>query len=302
MWPPCGYIKYMRKLSGEKRTAILAALVEGSSINATARMCGVSKLTILRLLADVGSLCRKLHNVMVRGLRSKRIQADEIWAFCGCKQKNKESGKKGHGDVWTWIAMDAETKIVVAYLVGKRDAACANDFMLDVAGRVLQHLQLTTDGHKTYLNAVENAFGSEVDYAQLVKMYGSESGPEGPERKYSPGQCNGARKVPQLGLPEAKHISTSYVERQNLTVRMGNRRHTRLTNAFSKKLSNHEHAIALHYFHYNFIRRHKTLGTTPAVASGISNREWTIADLVGLLEAEERENHGHGRINRADRT
>lgn len=298
----CGYNNNMRKLSSEKRSAIVATLVEGTSVNATARICGVSKLTVLRLLNDLGSLCRTLHDKMVRRLRCKRIQADEIWSFVGCKQRAKALGAQGHGDIWTWIGLDADTKLVVGHLVGSRDAECANDFMLDIAGRVLQRLQLTTDGHKVYLDAVENAFGGEVDFAQLVKIYGSDGGESTPERKYSPGQCNGTKKVNQLGLPDSKHISTSYVERQNLTLRMGNRRHTRLTNGFSKKVENHAHAIALHYFHYNFIRRHSTIGTTPAVAAGISNREWTVMDLVGLLELEEQKAFGHGRINRADRT
>lgn len=291
----------MRKLATDKRTAVLSALVEGTSVNATARICGVSKLTILRLLADVGSLCRNYHDLVVRGLTSKRVQCDEIWSFVGCKQKNREEGKQGHGDAWTWVAMDADSKLVISYLVGDRGAGCANEFMLDVAGRLNTRVQLTTDGHKVYLDAVENAFGFFVDYAMLIKLYGPEGGKSTPERKYSPGKCNGARKQRQLGIPDRKHISTSYIERQNLTLRMSQRRFTRLTNAFSKRIVNHEHAIAMHYYHYNFCRKHKTLGTTPAVAAGVADHEWTVAELVGLLENEERLTANGGRINRADR-
>ncbi|MEE9297283.1 MAG: IS1 family transposase [Phycisphaerae bacterium] len=292
----------MRKLTTEKRIAILGALVEGCSINSTARMCGVSKLTILRLLADVGSLCCDYHDLMVRGLHSQRVQVDEIWSFVGCKARTKAAGGYGHGDAWTWVAMDADAKLVVSYLVGNRDATCANTFMLDVAERINTRVQLTSDAHGTYLNAVENAFGSEVDYAMLLKLYGPDTSGDGPERKYSPGKCNGTRKLVQFGMPDKKHVSTSFIERLNLTLRMGNRRHTRLTNAFSKKLANHAHAIALHYFHYNFIRKHLTLGTTPAVAAGVADHEWTIADLVRLLEDEERKVANGGRINRADRS
>lgn len=291
----------MRKLSRDKRTAILNALVEGCSINSTTRMCHVSKLTVLRLLADVGSLCRDFHDVAVRGLHCQRVQCDEIWSFVGCKAKSKEQGKQGHGDAWTWIALDADTKLVVSYLVGARDATCANEFMGDVASRINSRTQLTTDGLKAYLDAVEGAFGFDVDYAQLVKMYGPDSAGSGPERKYSPGKCNGAKRIKHFGLPDSEHISTSYIERQNLTLRMAQRRFTRLTNAFSKRLVNHEHAIALHYFHYNFIRRHKTLGTTPAVAAGLTDREWTVSELVGMLEDEERKLANGGRINRNDR-
>lgn len=292
----------MRRLSRDKRTTVIHALCEGNSINATARLCGVSKLTVLRLLADVGSLCRDFHDLMVRGLSSRRVQVDEIWSFVGCKAKTKAAGGNGHGDCWVWIALDADTKLVVSYLVGDRSATCANTFMLDVAGRINTRVQLTSDGHSAYLNAVENAFGFDVDYAMLVKLYGPDNDGKGAERKYSPGKCNGAKKLVQFGMPDRKHISTSYVERQNLTLRMGNRRHTRLTNAFSKKIVNHEHAIALHYFHYNFIRRHKTLGTTPAVEAGLTDHEWTVADLVRLLENEEQKVANGGRINRADRT
>ncbi len=292
----------MRKLSKDKREAILNALIEGCSINSTTRMCGVSKLTVLRLLADVGSLCLDYHDLTVKDVQSKRIQCDEIWSFVGCKQKNKEIGKVGHGDVWTWVALDADSKLVVSYLVGPRNADVARELMLDVKARVANRIQLTTDGLGTYFKAVENAFGLDVDFAQLVKLYGPDGSGKGPERKYSPGQCNGTKKVIHFGAPDRDHISTSYIERSNLTLRMCNRRFTRLTNAFSKKLINHIHAIALHYFNYNFIRKHQTLGTTPAVAAGITDKVWTVGDLVEMLEKEERKLNNGGRINRADRS
>ncbi|MCH8147906.1 MAG: IS1 family transposase [Planctomycetes bacterium] len=292
----------MRKLSHEKRIQIINALVEGCSINSTARMCSVSKLTILRLLADVGSLCRDYHDIAVRGLRSELIQCDELWSFVGCKQKNRELGKAGNGDVWTWVGMDADSKIVIAYLVSDRGGVAAREFISDIADRLTGRVQLTTDAHGAYLGAIEDVFGLDIDYAQLHKTFGPDDSGRGAERKYSPGKCNGTRKVPYFGLPDREHISTSYVERQNLTLRMGQRRFTRLTNAFSKKLANHAHAVALHYFHYNFIRRHKTLKTTPAVAAGIADREWKLDDLVRLLEDEEHKVANGGRINRADRS
>lgn len=276
----------MRKLSTEKRAAILSALVEGNSVNATARMTGASKMTVLRLLADAGTLCADYHDLMVRRLASRRIQLDELWSFVGCKAKAKAAGAKGHGDAWTWVAIDADTKLCVSYRVGARDGANAKAFVEDVAERVEGRIQVTSDGHKPYLEAVEGAFGCDVDFAQLVKHYGDVG--DGPERRYSPGECCGVSKAIVTGDPDPKHISTSFVERQNLTVRMGSRRFTRLTNGFSKKLANHEYAIALHYFHYNFIRKHMTLKTTPAVAAGISSCPMTMLELVGMLEAEER--------------
>lgn len=289
----------MRKLSTEKRTMILSALVEGSSINATARMCGVSKLTILRLLADVGSLCADYHDLMATGLSCQRVQVDEVWSFVGCKQKNKEAGKSGEGDCWTWVAIDADTKLVVSYLVGLRDAGHAHEFIQDVADRMVNRIQLTSDGLRTYVEAVELAFGGEVDYAQLVKLYGTD---RDKAARYSPPVCIGARSMAVEGDPDPDHVSTSYVERQNLTLRMHNRRFTRLTNAFSKKWTNHAHAIALHYFYYNFCRKHTTLGMTPAQAAGLTQKAWTVADLVGLLEEEEQKIANGGRINRSDRS
>jgi IS1 family transposase len=289
----------MRKLDTTKRMAILTALVEGCSINATARMCGVSKLTVLRLLADVGSLCRDYHDLTVRRLNSKRVQLDEIWSFVGCKQKNKERGKIGDGDCWTWVAIDADSKLVVSYLVGLRDAGHAREFVNDVAARVDGRIQLTSDGLKLYVEAVEDAFGGDVDYAMLVKIYGSENPGEA---RYSPPVCRGTETTMMSGDSDPEHISTSYIERQNLTLRMHNRRFTRLTNAFSKRWINHEPAISLHYFFYNFCRIHKTLRITPAMAAGITDHVWSVADLVAMLEKEEVTHTHGGRINRADRT
>lgn len=282
---PVKHTGIMRKLSTEKRAAILAALVEGSSINATARMVGASKVTVLRLLADAGTFCAQYHDLFVRGLQSKRVQLDEIWAFCGCKDKAKDAGAGGFGSVWTWTALDADSKLCVSYLVGLRDGGYATEFVKDVAGRIDSRIQVTSDGHKPYVEAVEAAFQGDVDYAMLVKHYGSD--PEG-QRRYSPAVCTGCTKNVKAGTPDPDHISTSYVERANLTMRMSMRRFTRLTNGFSKKIENHEHAVALHFFHYNWIRKHQTLKTTPAVAAGIANRPMTLLELVGMIEAEEK--------------
>ncbi len=291
----------MRKLSTEKRTQILTALVEGNSINATRRMCGVSKLTVLRLLSDVGQLCHDYHDLKVRGLNCQRVQVDEIWSFVGCKQRTKQNGGYGDGDCWTWVAVDAETKLVVSYLAGLRDSGYATEFCRDVANRVVDRIQLTSDGHKLYLDAVADAFGENVDYSMLRKVYGNNPADERTHARYSPPTCIATERHVITGNPDPAHINTSYVERQNLTLRMGNRRFTRLTNAFSKKWTNHEHAIALHYFYYNFCRKHQTIGTTPAMAAGIASKVWKITDLVALLEREERLQNDGGRINRADR-
>lgn len=274
----------MRKLSTEKRAMILSALVEGNSINATSRMVGVSKITVLRLLADAGTYCRQYHDVFVRDLQSKRVQVDEIWSFCGCKDKALQNGGMGMGSIWTWTAIDADSKLCISYLVGLRDQQDAHIFVTDTARRLSSRVQLTSDGLNAYLAAVDNAFGGNIDYAQLVKSFGNT--PEG-EKRYSPAVCTGCKKVAQAGEPDPEHISTSYVERQNLTMRMSMRRFTRLTNAFSKKIENHEHAVALHFFHYNFIRKHQTLKTTPAVAAGLANKALTILDLVRMIEEEE---------------
>lgn len=275
----------MRKLSTEKRAAVVAALCEGNSINATCRMAGVAKKTVLRLLADFGQFCADYHDLMVRGLSSKRVQVDEIWGFCGCKDKAKAAGAEGHGSVWTWIGLDADSKLCVSYLIGDRGASCAEWFVRDLASRLESRIQLTSDGHKVYADAVDAAFQGQVDYAMLVKVFGQNNADD--QRRYSPAECRGCKKEVKAGAPDKKHISTSYVERQNLTVRMSVRRMTRLTNGFSKKIDNHVHALALHFFHYNFIRRHQTLKTTPAVAAGIASKPLTVLDLVAMVEKEE---------------
>ena len=281
----------MRKLSTEKRAAVLAALVEGSSVNATSRMCGVSKITVLRLLADAGHFCIDYHNKHVQNVASKRVQVDEIWGFCGCKDKAKEAGAGGLGSIWTWTALDADSKLMITWLVADRTVECAISFMKDVKSRLSDRVQLTTDGYHPYREAVGLAFyeRDSVDYAMLIKKYGPEKTEAG---RYSPPVCIGADKKPIRGNPDPEQISTSFAERSNLTMRMGMRRMTRLTNAFSKKLENHRYAAALHFVHYNFIRKHMTLKTTPAVAAGIATRPLTILDLVHLIELEEEKTGG----------
>ncbi|MFC1980342.1 IS1 family transposase [Chloroflexota bacterium] len=276
----------MNRLSIDRKAKVIAALVEGNSVRATCRITGTAKGTIMRLLADVGIACAKYQDIYLRKLPSRLIQCDEIWSFCYAKQKNvpeNKQGRFGFGDVWTWIAIDADTKIVPSWLVGLRDADYAFEFMRDLQGRLGNRVQLTTDGHKVYLNAVDDVFGSEIDYEMLVKLYGTELGGE---KRYSPAVCNGTNSRVVTGHPDTSKISTSYAERQNLTMRMGMRRFTRLTNAFSKKVENLEHAVALHYMYYNFARPHKTLANpyprTPAMAAGISNHIWTIEDIVSL--------------------
>ena len=222
----------------------------------------------------------------MRNVRAKRVQADEIWSFCYAKQKNVETAKaapEDAGDVWTWTALDADSKLIVSYLIGGRDAAYAHEFMQDVAGRLASRVQLTTDGLKAYLDAVEGAFGADIDYAQLIKFYGDAPGPAG---RYSPAECTGIRKTRVEGKPDKAHISTSYAERQNLTMRMSMRRFTRLTNAFSKKAENHAHMVALYTTWYNFVRQHKTLRVAPAMAAGISDRLWSMEDVVALIDAQ----------------
>ena len=273
----------MNSLPVEKRVSVVRALVEGCGINATCRMTGVSKPTILKLLADLGNACYAYHDANVNGLNCKRIQCDEIWCFVGAKEKNATMDKKreGWGDVWTWVALDADTKLVPCWFVGQRDAGCAYHFMHDLAGRLASRVQLTTDGHKAYLNAVEDAFGCEIDYAMLVKIYGHT--PEGPEVRYSPAVCMGSRKAAITGKPDFKHISTSFVERQNLTMRMSMKRFSRLSNGFSKKVENHEHMLALHYMYYNFGRIHQSLRVTPAMEAGIADHVWDLDEIIGLL-------------------
>ena len=271
----------MNRLSTEKRSQVIAALVEGNSINATCRMLGVGKHTVLRLLEDAGCACAAYHHRNVRGLRVRRLQCDEIWAFVGAKRKNVSPDKEteGWGDVWTWTAIDADTKLIVTYYVGDRGKRAAYEFMQDCAERIVGRPQITTDALRHYLNAVEDAFGAEVDYAMLHKIYGAT--PD--ESRYSPATCIGCDMKVVSGDPDPKHVSTSYVERQNLTMRMSMRRFTRLTNGFSKKIENHAHQIALYFFHYNFCRVHKTLRVTPAMEAGLTDHVWTLEELCGLL-------------------
>jgi len=276
----------MNKLNKEKRVQIIRALVEGNSIRATARMCDVAFNTVLKLLPEIGKACADYQDRVFRNLPCKRIQCDEIWSFCYAKEKNlpeELQGKFGFGSVWTWIALDADTKLVPSWLVGDRSAETATIFIDDLASRLANRVQLSTDGHRAYLNAISNAFGNQIDYATITKLY--RNPPEGDERRYSPGECCGVKKDDVKGYPDAKHISTSYVERQNLTMRMSMRRFTRLTNGFSKKVENHSCAVALHYMHYNFCRIHKSLRVTPAMEAGVTDHVWSIEELAGLLDA-----------------
>lgn len=292
----------MRKLDATKRAAIIAAMVEGMSVNSITRICGVSKLTVLRLLNDIGALCLDFHDLTVRGVAPKRIQCDEIWSFCHAKEKNVPEEKRGvfgYGDVWTWVAIDPDSKLVVSWHVGLRTVKDAEIFMFDLAERVTTIVDLTTDGFGAYPPAVQAAFGGFVSYAQVVKHYGRD--PNDPDTRYSPAKCTGITVTCINGNPE--NPSTSHVERQNLTIRMGNRRFTRLTNAFSKKAANHAYALALFYFHYNFCRKHMSLdGKTPAQAAGLTTERLTIGDLVAMLETEENRRGNGGRINRENRS
>jgi IS1 family transposase len=274
----------MNKLDLKTRARVLACLVEGNSIRATVRMTGVAKNTVVKLLADVGAACAEYQDKTLHNLPCKRIQCDEIWSFVYAKQRNVKGAKaapEGAGDVWTWTAIDADTKLVCAWMLGGRDGGVAYDFMQDLASRLANRVQLTTDGHNAYLHAVESAFGNDIDYAQLVKLYG-ESPNRGPERKYSPSTFAGIRINEISGEPEPDAISTSFVERQNLTMRMSMRRFTRLTNGFSKKLENLAHAVALHFMYYNFARIHQTLRVTPAMQAGISDHVWELEDIAAL--------------------
>lgn len=280
----------MNKLDAKTRTLILRCLVEGNSIRATARLADVSKVTVNKLLVDAGKACAKYHDENVVGVRAARVQCDEIWSFTYAKQKNVADAKaapEGAGDTWTWTALDSDTKLVISYMVGARDSEYAMAFMDDLRGRLANRVQLTTDGHKPYLEAVEGAFGGDIDYAILVKHYGEPTGQKGNERKYSPADCTGTRKVKISGESARADVSTSHVERQNLTMRMHMRRFTRLTNAFSKKVENHQYAVALHFMYYNFARVHQTLRVSPAIAAGVSDRLWSVEDIVGLVEAQE---------------
>jgi IS1 family transposase len=278
----------MKQLDAKTRAQVLHALMEGVSIRATARMTGVSKTTILKLIEDAGRAAAWYQDRVFQNLNCRRLQADELWGFCHAKQKNVATAKKapaGAGDVWLWVATDADTKLVPSWYVGGRGSDAAIILMDDLASRLAGRIQLTTDGHKAYLEAVEGAFGGDIDYGMLVKLYGETS--EGAKGRYSPAECIGARKTPIEGNPDPKHISTSYAERNNLNVRMHSRRLTRLTNAFSKKVANHAHAMALHFLYYNFVRIHQTLKMSPAMAAGVSKRLWEMKDVVAMLEAWE---------------
>lgn len=274
----------MNKLTQAKRVQVIAALVEGSSVRATSRMTGVCKKAVLKLLVDLGSACARYQDEHLRRLTCQRIQCDEIWSFCYAKEKNvpeEYKGKLGFGDVWTWVAIDADTKLIVSYLVGGRSAEYAGKFIHDLASRLSNRIQLTTDGHKAYLRAVEGAFGADVDYAMLEKIYSAP--PREGQARYSPAECCGTRKIKIQGNPDEVYISTSYVERQNLTMRMSLRRMTRLTNAFSKKLENQAHAVAIHFMHYNFAKIHQSLRVTPAMAAGVSDHVWSLEEIIALL-------------------
>jgi len=273
----------MNQLSNEQRAQVIAALVEGNSIRSICRMFNVGKNTVARLLIQAGAACARYQDTHLRNLQSQRIQCDEIWSYIGAKDKNIREEQKvfGKGSVWTWTALDADTKLICTWMIGNRDGEAAYAFIQDLAGRLSNRIQLTTDGHSVYANAVESAFGAEIDYAMLIKLYGAA---RETEARYSPADCIGCQKKELIGTPDAKHISTSYVERQNLTMRMHMRRFTRLTNAFSKKLENHIAAVSLHFMYYNFVRIHQTLKVTPAMAAGVTDRLWSVADIVKLLE------------------
>jgi len=277
------YLRPMNALPIEKRTQIIKLLVEGNSIRAITRIADVSKNTVIKLLVDTGQACQKFHNAQVRNVKSKRVQCDEIWSFCYAKAKNvTQEMREGSGDVWTWTALDADSKLIVSWLVGDREATSASEFMYDVADRLSNRVQLTTDGHKAYLIAVEKAFDNDIDFAQLVKMYGGSEGTSEQEKKYSPAVCTGCKKTRITGDPHFKFVSTSYVERANLTMRMHMRRFTRLTNAFSKKIENHGYAVALHFVYYNFCKIHTSLSITPAMQAGLTKRVMNIEDIANL--------------------
>jgi IS1 family transposase len=274
----------MNRLSTEKRAQIVGMIVEGNSVRSITRMTGVCQEAILKILRDLGKACADHHNAAVRNVNSRRVQCDEVWSFCYAKEKNVPEEKKGTGagSVWLWTAIDADSKLLVSYLCGGRDAEYASQFMQDLASRVSSRIQITTDGHRVYADAVEGAFGMDVDYAMLIKLYGAS--PDRPDTRYSPAACIGIRTGILSGDPDRKHISTSYVERMNLNLRMGLRRFTRLTNAFSKKFENHCHAIAIYFAYYNFCRVHQTLRVTPAMEAGLTDHIWTIGELLQLTE------------------
>lgn len=275
----------VNRLSVDKRAQILGCLVEGNSLRATSRMTGASKNTITKLLVDVGRACSEYQDRTFRDLPCRRLQVDEIWSFVYAKQRNVPVGKEGEaGDIWTWTAICADTKLVPSWLVGSRDTDCAKRFICDLSKRLANRVQLTSDGFRPYLEAIESGFGADVDYAMLVKYYGQ---PVEGKKRYSPAQIVGVRSLCCEGKPNPKHISTSFAERNNLTMRMHLRRFTRLTNAFSKKVENHAHAVALHFMHYNFVRIHGSLRVTPAMAAGVTDRLWEIEDIVRIADEYE---------------
>ena len=287
----------MNQLSLERRAEVVKCLVDGNSIRATTRITGVAKNTIVRLLVDLGEMCSLYQGQVFRNLSATRVQCDEIWSFVGAKHRAVKRGAQGDGDVYTWTAMDADSKLMISWLVGRRDFRAGRAFLRDLYARLANRVQLTTDGHAAYPGAIDAAFGADVDYAQLVKIYaGDQHGTGGTAGRYSPPVCIGAEKVIQIGNPDPDHISTSYVERQNLTMRMGMRRFTRLTNAFSKKIENHAQAVALHFMHYNFCRPHMTLTrnhprhypVTPAMAAGLADHVWTVEEVCALLDPTRR--------------
>ena len=273
----------MNKLPNEKRAQILQMMAEGLALRAITRLTGISRTTLQKLLEDAGQAFSEYQDRALMNLPCKRIQVDEAWSFCYAKQNNVPTAKKapeGAGDIWTWVGLDADTKLAVSFYVGGRDSEAAMTFMDDLAKRLANRVQLTSDGHRPYLEAVEGAFGGDIDYATLVKVYGA--APEG-QRRYSPAICTGAHKHRVEGNPDPKHVSTSFVERSNLSMRMGNRRMTRLTNAFSKKAENHAHMMAIYFMHYNFVRIHQTLKVTPAMAARVTSKLWEMSDLVKVF-------------------
>jgi IS1 family transposase len=281
------HIGGMNKLPTQKRVQILSMLCEGSSMRSISRVVDVSINTVTKLLVDAGEACATFHHETVQGVRSKRIQCDEIWSFCYSKASNTGAAgtRIGRGDVWTWTALDADSTLIISWLIGGRDADAANLFIHDLKDRLATRVQLTTDGHRAYLDAVESAFGGDVDYAMLVKLYGAPEGkPGSPERRYSPSECIGTRYQRIVGAPNEYYTSTSYTERHNLTMRMQMRRFTRLTNAFSKKIDNHCHALALYFVWYNFARTHKAHKLSRAMAAGLTDRLWDMADIVTLID------------------
>jgi IS1 family transposase len=281
----------MNKLPNEKRAQVLQMMAEGLALRAITRLTGISRTTLIKLLEDAGQAFSDYQDRVLMNLPCRQVQVDEAWAFCYAKQKNVPTTKKapeGAGDIWTWVGLDADTKLAASFYVGGRDSEAAEIFINDLAKRLANRVQLTSDGHRPYLQAVEGAFGSAIDYAVLVKVYGE--APEG-QRRYSPAVCTGAHKHRIEGKPDPKHVSTSFVERQNLSMRMGNRRMTRLTNAFSKKAENHVHMMAIYFMHYNFVRIHQTLKVTPAMAAGVTKHLWEMSDIVDVLEAWENSAH-----------